>query len=43
MPGVDPEHARLNEIEVLDDENGAPHVTLHGNLKKHAIQKDIGK
>ena len=39
--GADPETARLNEIEILDDEEGAPHVTLHGALKQHAVMKKI--
>ena len=38
---VDPDHVRLNEIEILDDENGAPHVTLYGALKKYADEKKI--
>ena len=38
---VDPDHVRLNEIEILDDENGAPHVTLYGALKKCADEKKI--
>ena len=39
--GEDPESARLNEIEILDDEKGAPHVTLYGALKQHAVMKKI--
>ncbi len=38
---MDPEHSRINEIEILDDESGAPHVTLHGSLKKQASDKRI--
>ncbi len=39
--GADPEHARLNEIEILDDSFGAPHVTIHGTLKQHADSRGI--
>ncbi len=39
--GADPEHARLNEIEILDDSFGAPHVTLYGTLKQHADRQGI--
>ncbi len=35
------EHARINEIEILADENGAPKVTLYGALAEHARQKGI--
>lgn len=37
----DPEHARLNEIEILDDEKGAPRVNLYGRLKERAAQNGI--
>ncbi len=36
-----PEHARLNEIEILDDETGAPRVILYGRLKERAAQNGI--
>ncbi len=36
-----PEHARINEIEILDDETGAPGVILHGRLKERAAQNGI--
>lgn len=39
--GADPEHARLNEIEILDDDTGAPHVTLSGAMLRHAAGKAI--
>ena len=38
---ADPEKTRLNEIEILDDDAGAPHVTLNGALKQHAVIKKI--
>ena len=31
-----PEGADLGEIEILDDENGAPCCTLHGELRRRA-------
>ncbi len=37
----DPEHARLNEIEIWDDEKGAPRVNLYGRLKERAAQNGI--
>ncbi len=37
----DPDHARINEIEILDDESGAPCVTLHGSLLKNAKHRGI--
>ncbi len=34
---------RLNEIEILENENGQPTVTLHGNALKLADQKGISR
>lgn len=34
---------RLNEIEILENENGQPTVTLHGNALKLAEQKGISR
>lgn len=34
--GIDGNHVRLNEIETLNDKNGAPFVRLHGELRKLA-------
>lgn len=34
---------RLNEIEILENENGQPIVFLNGNAKKLATQKNISK
>lgn len=39
--GAHPNGARLSDIEILNDEIGAPHVTLHGALAAHAQQKGI--
>ncbi len=39
--GEDPEHARLNEIEIVDDDFGAPHVNLYGSLQEHAAGRQI--
>ncbi len=33
--------ARISEIEVLDDDLGAPHVTLHGSLLEHARERGM--
>ena len=38
--GMDPDRARLNEIEILSDAFGAPHVTLHGRMA--AFARDAG-
>ena len=35
------EHARLDQIEILEDRLGAPAVTLHGALAAHAQQAGI--
>ncbi len=32
---------RLNEIEILENENGQPTVTLHGNAARLAAEKGI--
>lgn len=37
----DPEHSRLIEIEILDDEDGAPGVILHGALKQFASERGV--
>ena len=37
--GEDPDTARICEIEVLDDELGAPHVVLHGTLLARARER----
>ena len=34
---------RLNEIEILENENGQPTVTLHGNALRLAEQKGISR
>ena len=39
--GMDPNRARLNEIEILADEFGAPHVTLHGRMADFAAGAGI--
>jgi fatty acid synthase subunit alpha, fungi type len=35
--------AAMRDIEILPDENGAPHVTLHGDAKSAADSKGIKK
>lgn len=37
--GLHPDVARLSEIEILDDETGAPHCFLHGTVKQLARMK----
>ena len=37
------EDLRLNEIEILSDETGRPHVTLHGNALLLAQKKEISQ
>ena len=32
---------RLNEIEILENENGQPQVTLHGKAEQFAKEKEI--
>ncbi len=39
--GISSEHIRMSEIEILNDENGVPHVTLYGALKEKASEKGI--
>ena len=34
--GAHPDSIRLNEIEILGDDTGAPRVTLHGNARRTA-------
>lgn len=41
--GTDGEHARLNEIEILNDEKQIPYVLLHGTLLEEACRKGITK
>ncbi|RFZ79407.1 holo-[acyl-carrier-protein] synthase [Lacrimispora amygdalina] len=38
---VHPDAVRLNEIEILENENGQPVVFLHGKAKKLAVDKGI--
>ena len=38
---INPDTARLNEIEILSDENGAPCVTLHGAMAAQAAEKGV--
>ena len=39
--GMDPDQARLNEIEILSDDFGAPRVTLHGRMAAFAQSRGI--
>lgn len=39
---MDADTARLNEIEILSDENGAPTVTLHGRMAARAAEMGVG-
>ena len=39
--GISPEHVKLAEIEILNDENGVPRVQLYGNLLEEAEKKGI--
>jgi phosphopantetheine--protein transferase-like protein len=41
--GISPEHIKLNEIVILDDENGQPHVSLTGRFAILAKEKNIGE
>ena len=34
---------RLNEIEILNDDNGAPYVNLYGALKSYAEKLDVSQ
>ena len=38
---ISPEHVKMSEIEILNDENGAPQVKLYGNLLAQAVAKGI--
>ena len=38
---IDSDTARLNEIEILAEETGAPFVTLHGRLAERAAEMGI--
>jgi phosphopantetheine--protein transferase-like protein len=39
--GISGEHVRYSEIEILNDENGRPTVTLTGSLERLAKEKEI--
>lgn len=39
--GISPDGVRLNEIEILNDENGAPTVALFGLLHERARSRGI--
>ena len=39
--GLPGDHVRLDEIEILNDPNGRPVVTLHGDLKRHAGEATV--
>lgn len=39
--GLGPEGVRLSDIEILNDENGAPTVALFGALKEKALARGI--
>lgn len=41
--GIDGNHVRLHEIEILSLDNGMPQVTLHGHLKEIAAEKKISR
>lgn len=41
--GVDGNAIRLNELEILETQNGQPIVLLHGNAKTIADQKGISQ
>ncbi len=38
-----PDHIRLNEIEILNDDTGRPHVCLYGNVREHAQKAGIAR
>lgn len=40
--GLPPNGVCLAEIEILNDANGAPYVTLHGGLAERAREKGVG-
>lgn len=39
--GISSDHIRMSEIEILNDENGKPYVTLYGELKKKAEERGV--
>ncbi|MCR5526033.1 MAG: holo-ACP synthase [Lachnospiraceae bacterium] len=39
--GMSGDHVLMSEIEILNDENGAPHVNLYGNMKKEAQKRGV--
>lgn len=39
--GTDSSYVKLNEIEILNDQNGQPQVTLYGRLKQIAEEKGV--
>lgn len=39
--GMNPDRARLEQIEILADEFGAPQVTLHGRMAEFAQSRGI--
>lgn len=41
--GIHSDGITLNEIVIIDDENGQPHVTLEGKFKEAAREKNIGE
>lgn len=41
--GIHSDGVSLNEIVIIDDENGQPHVTLEGRLKELACEKNIAE
>ncbi len=38
---MDPDRARMNEIEILTDDVGAPHVTLYGRMAAFADEVGV--
>lgn len=39
--GISPERIKMNEIMIIDDDNGQPHVCIKGNLLKIAQERKI--
>lgn len=37
------EHTKLNEIEIVSDQNGRPEVVLYGDVKDETMKKGIEK